>query len=138
AGGFMIAAAVLKGHQLAYHGMPSDSLIRSVPSYVSLIVAEFVFGAWLIAGLYSKTTRLIAMLVFFGFSQVALWQALTGQRSCGCLGQVGLNPWLAFSVDFAILAGLALLSQHEQPKTIRTHPLRLYGFLTVAFALGVP
>jgi len=136
-GGFLIAAAVLKGDQVAYYGMPGRP-VASVAVYVQLVVTEFLLGLWLLTGLYWRVTRLIAMLCFFGFLQASLWLALTGERSCGCLGQVELNPWFAVAVDLAILAGLAFLHLDGLERTVQTHTLTFCGFMVAALALGVP
>lgn len=137
-GGLLIAAAVLKGHQIAYYGMPAVGLFKSVPLYVLLILAEFVLGSWLMTGLYRKVTRLVAALVFLGFMEVPLWMALTGQKSCGCLGIIAVNPWIVFAVDLAILIGLAFLRLEGPERTIQTHRLRFYGYLIAVLAVGVP
>ena len=137
-GGLLLALAVLKGHQLAYYGMPATGPFKSVELYVLLVVAEFLLGLWLLTGLYWKATRLVAILVFFVFLEAALWLALTGQRSCGCLGHIEVNPWLAVVVDLAILSGLMLLPQDGPERTLQTHTLTFCGFLLAALALGVP
>jgi hypothetical protein len=78
------------------------------------------------------------MLCFWGFMEAALWLALAGQKSCGCLGQVAVNPWFMVAVDLGILAGLAFLRLDGSERTIRTHKLRFCGFFFAALALGVP
>ena len=137
-GGLLIVAALLKCEQLVYHEMPSTRLLNSVALYILLVVAEFVLGLWLWTGLYWGATRLVTMVVFFGFMQAALWQALTGQASCACLGPVAVNPWYAVVVDLAILGGLLLFGTSGQPRTIGTHRMAFYGFLLAALTVGAP
>lgn len=69
--------------------------------------AELLFGGWMLAGFAPRGTRLVAMAVFIALSNVALYKALAGEKSCGCLGQVRLEPWVAVGLD--AVAALALL-----------------------------
>ncbi len=137
-GVFLVTTAVLKAHQLAYHGVPAAGLLTSVGSNVLVVVAEYLLGLWLITGLYQSTARLAAILHFSVFMEAALWLAFAGQESCGCLGQVAVNPWLMVAVDFGILVGLVLLRPDGPERTIHTHGLRFCAFLLVALAMGVP
>ena len=137
-GFFMITAAVLKGQQIAYFGVPQASLVRSLPLNIMLVIFEFLLGSWLITGLYGRVTRLVSIAFFFSLLQAALWLALQGRKSCGCFGHVDVNPWIAVAVDLAVLTGLVLQRAEGPEKTIRTHDLRFYGFLFAAVAIAVP
>jgi hypothetical protein len=139
----MVTAAVLKGYQAAYYGMPKIRLFNSDEHLsagwnVLLVAAEFLLGVWLMTRLYQRGTRMLAMVVFVGLMQAALWPALMGYKSCGCLGRVDVHPWFAVGVDFAILAGLVLFRLDRPERTIETHPLTFCGFLLAAVALGLP
>lgn len=129
-GAFLVATAALKGHEVAYRG--------AFRSYLLLIVPEYLLGLWLLSGLYGKAARLVAMLFFAGFLETALWAALAGRKSCGCLGVIDINPRLMVVIDFGVLAGLALLRPAIPERTVLTHRLRYRGFLIMAIAFGVP
>jgi Protein of unknown function (DUF1573)/Peptidase C39 family len=137
-GVLLIVAAVLKGYHAAHDGAPSAQVFNSTKLYVLLVVAEYLLGLWLLTGLYRKVTRLATMLVFLGLTEAALWLAITGQSSCGCLGRVQLSPWFAVGIDVAIFVGLALLRLDGPERTLRTHPLMFYGLLLVALGSAVP
>ena len=137
-GMFLIAAAVLKGYQLAYFSLREDDLVSSRALYVLFVSCEFLFGSWLITGLYRQATRIVALLGFYGLLNVSLWQALEGKESCGCLGAIKTNPWFAVIVDSMILFGLLAMTpeRHGQPAGIRLR--KLLGFALVTLCVGIP
>jgi len=134
----LVAAAALKGHQFIDSGVPATSAIRSVSFYLALVTMEFLLGAWLINGLHRRASRIIAALCFFVFWDIALWMALTGRPSCGCLGDLKVNPWWAVGFDSAVLLGLMLLCADGPERTIRSHPLQFCRFLVLASSLAIP
>jgi hypothetical protein len=65
---------------------------------------EFALGVWLLLGLHSHWARLVTLICFMLFWNVALWGVVNTQQSCGCLGpRISVRPWIAVAFDtFAI------------------------------------
>lgn len=74
-----------------------------------MIEAEGLLGLALIAGLAPKIARGSAILMFGSFAAYSLIQAVTGVKSCGCLGVLALDPWIVVLFDLAAVAALVLV-----------------------------
>jgi hypothetical protein len=57
---------------------------------------ELFLGLWLVSGLHVRQARDLALVCFFAFAGVSLYQALAGAASCGRFGKVSVNPWCTF------------------------------------------
>ncbi len=97
AGAFLIAAAVLKGHQLLTEPIISKGFWESWEFFVIQIPLELGLGIWLVCGLFRKAGWLLAAIAFGGFIGVTGYKAITGAASCGCFGTVHVNPWITLS-----------------------------------------
>lgn len=98
----VLAAAGLKWYQLAI-----DSSAMRWPLWrVAVIGVEVALTGWLLIGMWPRWSRWIPGAFFTGFSLIALNQALSGAESCGCFGQVKVNPWITFAMDVLLAAGL--------------------------------
>lgn len=102
----LVVAGALKGHQLLTDasagrasGFPRELLIGAT-------AFELAFGCWLLAGLYRRMTRWLALAWFTSLAAVALAQAMGGAPTCACLGELHTNPWLIFAFDMAAVAAL--------------------------------
>ena len=73
-----------------------------------LIAAEFGLAFLVLAGVYWSVVRRILLLVFSGFACYSLLLAIQGAESCGCFGQLKVNPWWTFALDIFVLLGLGL------------------------------
>lgn len=51
-------------------------------------------GIWLVCGLFRKAAWLLAIIAFFVFILDTAYKGVVGAASCGCFGQVEMNPWL--------------------------------------------
>ena len=82
-----------------------------------LIVAavfELAFGVWLVAGIYRRATRWLALTWFTTLAVVAIVQAARGAASCACFGaSLHISPWLMFAFDAAAVAALWTWSPHD-------------------------
>jgi hypothetical protein len=96
AGAFLIAAAVLKGHQLLTEPIISKGFWESWEFLVIQIPLELGLGIWLLCGLFRKAGWLLAVIAFGGFIGVTGYKAITSATSCGCFGTVQVNPWITF------------------------------------------
>jgi hypothetical protein len=79
---------------------------ESYEFFLIQIPLEFALGVWLICGLFRKAAWIAGTLCYLGFIGVTLTKAVTGAESCGCFGQIHVNPWitlLAIDVPFFIL-----------------------------------
>lgn len=135
AGLLLIAASVLKFQEMlsicvpswdanaAYLMQTAEKAGRSMPvwkanllgfweSYEFLLIQiplEFALGVWMVSGLFRKAAWIAGTLAYFGFIIVTLVKALIGLESCGCFGQVHVDPWLTlWMVDVPFFLLLAI------------------------------
>lgn len=102
----LLVAAGLKGYDLASHPSAGTGPFSSYPSQVALVEFEFLFGLWLAAGFCPRGTWVASVIWFGGLACTALFNALAGEESCGCLGSVSPSPWWMFAFDVSLLAAL--------------------------------
>jgi thiol-disulfide isomerase/thioredoxin len=106
----LIIAATLKTHQLIAN--PAlGVLYGSRWLHAGLIEYECILAVWLLSGLRPAWCRGVLLVSFAGFGCYSLYLALSGTESCGCFGQVRVNPWLTFTLD----AGLVVLLWQWSP-----------------------
>lgn len=117
-GAVLLSAGVLKGQQLLTD--PSVGRATGFPREVLLSATAFelAFGCWLLAGLYRRLTRWLAVLWFTSLAAVALAQTVGGAPSCACLGELHANPWFMFAFDLVAVAALGLWTpnNHSFPR----------------------
>ncbi len=75
--------------------------------HVAVAEWELLLGTWLVLGPARRAAWTVAVATFGTFAVVSGWLGWSGVASCGCFGPQS-NPWLAFAVDVAALAGLAV------------------------------
>ena len=108
------AALWLQEAQKAGEIMPvwKANLLGFWESYEFLLIQiplEFALGVWMVSGLFRKAAWIAGTLAFFGFIGVTLVKALLGFDSCGCFGQVHVNPWITlWSIDVPFFLLLAI------------------------------
>jgi thiol-disulfide isomerase/thioredoxin len=109
AGTVLLAATVLKIHQLLTEPIISKGFWESWEFFLIQIPLEAGLGIWLISGLFKKAGWLLGLLAFGLFIIVTLYKGLIGAESCGCFGRVHVNPWITLSViDIPIFICLAV------------------------------
>jgi hypothetical protein len=107
-GGLILAAAGMKAYALALDPLVQDWFLASPRLLIAVIEAEVLLGLWLLSG-WSPRAGWVAALGFFAvMAGTSLYLAATGQTSCGCFGQVPVNPWLTFAVDLTAIGALVL------------------------------
>jgi hypothetical protein len=105
----LVAAAVLKGHELLTVPVANQDLWSWRPFLIFQIEFELALGIWLLSGLFKPLAWLAALACFALFCGVTLYKALTGAASCGCFGTVHVNPWITlFAVDLPAVIALSL------------------------------
>ena len=101
AGLLLIAAAGLKfieALNICIPGWREHGVWESYEFILVQLPLEFALGVWLISGLFRKAAWLAGTLAFLGFIGVTLFKAISGAESCGCFGQIHVNPWLTLGL----------------------------------------
>jgi hypothetical protein len=107
-GFLLLTAAMLTIQGLGIDPLSQDSFLASPRLQVAAIEIEILLGLWLLSGLAKRGAWAVAVGFFGILAGISLYQALTGQRSCGCLGAVEVNPWWTFGLDVAGVVALAI------------------------------
>lgn len=145
AGLLLAAAALLKFHETLTVYIPSwreEGIWESYEFFLLQIPLEFGLGIWMLSGVFRKAAWIAGTLCYFGFIFVTLGKALLGYESCGCFGQIHVNPWhTLFIVDVPIFL-LLLIFRPKGEKLLPPpwpHPLHalavavpVIGFMAVA------
>src|SRR6185437_12454717 len=108
-GFLLLAAAVLKGDELAFGAVPDGPHSFSRLLVIVTVEIEIALGVWLISGRFVGGAWATAAVLFAIMASANLYWAVTGRASCGCLGRLQTPPWLMFSVDIAIVGALAFV-----------------------------
>jgi hypothetical protein len=76
--------------------------------WVSLGVSAFelVLGFWLVTGVWLRTARILAIVCFTAFTAVALFKVVHREASCGCLGNIQVNPLYTFAFDLIVAVAM--------------------------------
>lgn len=118
AGALLIVAAILKAHEVLTVAIPSWQEKGIWESWEFLLVqipAEFALGVWMVSGLFRKAAWLAGTCAYAFFIAVTLFKALAGAESCGCFGQVHVDPWITlFSIDIPFFLLLAVFFPRGQ------------------------
>jgi hypothetical protein len=105
-GVILLIAAGLKAH-----GLLTEPFSRFW-FQVGLVEVELICGLALLLNVFPQATRWAGLALFSAFIVVSSFHLATGVHSCGCLGKVPLQPWMALAFDVAAVFGL----WHWQPK----------------------
>ena len=109
AGLVLIAATVLKIHQLLTEPIISEGFWESWKFFLIQIPLELGLGIWLVCGVFRKAAWVVAVLSFGLFIVVTLQKGLIGAESCGCFGRVHVNPWITLSaIDIPLFLALLI------------------------------
>ena len=84
-----------------------------IASRIVLPALEAAVAAWLISGRKPILSWLTAIVLFAAFAGISWDHIRRGEISCGCFGNVELNPWWSLTIDLAAIA--ALLHWHPLP-----------------------
>jgi len=138
--GLLVAAAGLKAHQLATQPVAEAGLFGSRWFLIAQVEGEFLFGLWLLAGLWPQGTRRLALVCFSAFAAVSLDKALTGEATCGCFGRVQVNPWYTLALDLGAVAALFLTRPRRglPQRSPRAVKARLAALACLGLAVGLP
>ena len=141
-GFLLLVAAALKGHQLATEPVAGRGLLDSRWFLIGVIEFEILFGLWLWGGLSPGPTWLAALLSFAVLFGVSLWKALSGDASCGCFGNLSVNPWYTLALDFGAILALVRWrpagAKPRYPLGSRAFSIRLVAIVVIWLVVGVP
>jgi hypothetical protein len=101
AGLVLIAASILKIHEMLVVCIPSwqeHGIWESYEFTLLQIPMELCLGVWLVSGLFRKAAWTAGTLAYFGFIFVTLYKGVIGAASCGCFGQIHVNPWITLGL----------------------------------------
>jgi hypothetical protein len=102
-GVFLIAGGVLK---IAAAGIGAPGAGMGAFLSVLFSIAEILGGLWMVGGYDPERTRPWVIAAFVGLWAASAFQAVTGKCSCGCFGNLPVNPWLVALFDLAAVAVL--------------------------------
>jgi len=126
-GGLLLFAAAMKAEQLPPISSPW------IPSAMWwLVVLEFGFAAWLLAGLLPQLTWWLAFGCFSAFGVTAGMKLFWGEADCGCFGAVLLSPTAALAIDST---AVLLLISCKKPAGIARGGRRWLALVIVAVVL---
>ena len=105
-GTLLLAAAALKGHQLATAPLPPGSPLPR-PWLAVLVEGELLLGLGLVCGGFARLAWFTCVGVFALFAGYATWLLAGGADSCGCFGAADVPPAATLVVDLLALIALA-------------------------------
>ena len=120
----LTAAAVLKVLGLVSGTVAEVGWLANPGAQILLVQFEVALALWFVSGWRPLRARRVGVGVFLVFAAASLMSALEGQASCGCFGQVKINPWWTFAFDVAMAAAL-LLVPVKNAQAIRRDPVNL-------------
>jgi hypothetical protein len=107
--GATVRAVVAEGERIPYWKANIFGFWESYEFFLIQIPLEFALGVWLVCGLFRKAAWVAGTLAYLGFIGVTLIKAVTGAESCGCFGQIHVNPWITlFVIDIPFFLLLAI------------------------------
>ncbi len=106
----LLTAAALKGHELLTTPVSHQNFWSWRPFLIFQVEFELGLGIWLLSGTGKRLAWLVSLLCFGLFCCVTLYQGLTGVASCGCFGQLRVNPWITLAaIDVPAVVLLLIL-----------------------------
>ena len=118
AGGLLVVAAILKVHEGFNVYIPSwqeKGVWESWEFFLVQIPVEFALGVWMVSGLFRKAAWVGGVVAYAIFIGVTLYKGFSGAESCGCFGQVQVNPWITlFAIDIPFFVLLAVFYPRHQ------------------------
>jgi hypothetical protein len=137
----LLISAGLKGYQLASEPVLGTGFLDSRWLLTLAVEFELLFGLWLLANIWPKLSWATAVGCFSLFTCVSLYKALSGDATCGCFGQVPVNPWWTATLDLLVVFSLLRWQPKGQDWLSFTHfkeiRLRTVAVLSIWLVLGL-
>ncbi|MHC4758507.1 MAG: hypothetical protein ACYTE8_07600, partial [Planctomycetota bacterium] len=109
AGIVLLAATILKSHQMLTEPILSTGFWESWHFFLIQIPLELGLSIWLLCALFRKGAWLVAVVAFGAFIVFTLHKGLIGAATCGCFGRVHVNPWITLTaIDIPIFLALVI------------------------------
>ncbi|GHT45338.1 hypothetical protein FACS189454_04650 [Planctomycetales bacterium] len=135
----LLFAAGLKAYQLATVPSLGEGILHARWFNILVVEFEIFFAFWLISGLLPKLTWLASIALFSMFTLVSLFKAISGETSCGCFGNVTVNPWITAAFDAGIVLLLTLTKSNlSVPLHITRWKFRLSAVILFWMILTMP
>lgn len=129
----LLLAAALKAHQAVTEPLKFTILGGSSVPVLAQVAFEVLLGLWLLTGWYPKAARWVSTACFAIFFTVVTYKAISGETTCGCFGNIPVNPWITMGFDFVVVA--TLLQVRPVPGAFRLRPV--YGIPAVAVCVSL-
>ena len=108
-GVLLLTATAMKGWQLLTEPVANTDIWSNRYFMIFQVEFELALGIWLMSGLFKRAAWLVTLGCFSLFCCVTLYKGITGAASCGCFGNVHVNPWITlFAIDLPAVALLAI------------------------------
>lgn len=136
----LLFAAAMKWEELPVVTRMGNRLVFQPWFVIGQIILESTLGLWLITGLWAHWGKKVALVMFSIFAIVTLYQAIHGVDSCGCFGQIKINPWISFILDSLIVCGLFLWSFKQPsnyPHALPDAPNKFILWRSLLLILGI-
>jgi hypothetical protein len=104
--GVLLVAMFMKTRQWTVSFILEEDSMKHRLAFATLIAFEAVLGGMLLAGVFPNATRALALACFVAFTSVTVYKGIAGETSCGCLGDVRIDPWYMAAFDVAAVASL--------------------------------
>src|SRR5687768_17800256 len=110
----LLCASLSKCYQMVWES--SSRALGSRALFAGAVELEFALGVMLLFGVAPVSTRRISLVCFAGFSGIALYHVLSGASSCGCFGNLEVNPKWMLGFDLFVFASLLSCQPTSAPK----------------------
>ncbi|MCR4414452.1 MAG: hypothetical protein NUV77_18695, partial [Thermoguttaceae bacterium] len=134
----LLVSAALKAYELATEPTLTHGLLHSRWFMAAVVEFEIFFGSWLLAGVYSRATRFVAVACFCVFACVSALKGLSGEASCGCFGKLAVNPWYTFCLDVACVVALSAWPAEDERRVRDSRFRRAGAAVAASVAIGIP
>lgn len=135
----LLTAAALKGYQLATSPVANKDIFTYRWSLVLMVEFELVLASWLVSGIHKRLAWAAVLATFGFFSCLTLHKALSGAASCGCFGEVEVNPRYTLVMDLLVVAALLVFRPDLRHAQFASHyRKRLLATALAVIAVGLP
>lgn len=125
----LLATAALKAISPSQAITTAATWGMDYPVVIFVVQVELLLAAWLLSRTALKLARFVTASMFLFFATISLVLALQGHTSCGCFGQLKMDPWMMFLLDSSVVLAFlwAALVATPCPTTTKS-PFRSISF----------
>jgi len=114
--------------------LPGQSGWRRSTS-LALAGFEAYWALWMLSGVRPRFTRWASASLFAAFAVISAYHGVLGHGSCGCFGNMQVNPWLTCAVDVGLAAAF-VLNRHN-PTRARSSPQREFERVAIILVIYI-